>query len=211
MRRERGLREPLTGSWARPASVASPSRARDSERVTGVPGEPIIRTAGPLGPPAPFSLRQINIKKTQIVVQEFVPQPTFTLDSHPLAIVPHFTYLCSILSPSCNIDDDTQVRIGLALVAFGRLKSRVFQNRYLTISTKAAVYMAVCLSTLLYGSEAWTLEAFHIRCLQRILGVSWADRATGPHDHAQVTYTPIIHQINLEQHHHRHQWTAISK
>ncbi|KAJ8357228.1 hypothetical protein SKAU_G00200220 [Synaphobranchus kaupii] len=52
--------------------------------------------------------------------------------------------------PSCNIDDDTQVCVGLASAAFGRLKSRVFQNRNLTISTKAAVYKAVCLSTLLY-------------------------------------------------------------
>ncbi|KAF0022261.1 hypothetical protein F2P81_025487 [Scophthalmus maximus] len=122
---------------------------------------------------------QINIKKTQIVVQESTPQtrvPTFTLEGHPLAIVPHFTYLGSILSPSCNIDDDIQVRIGLA--------STAFQNRNLTISTKAAVYKAVCLSTLLYGSETWTpyqrhirtLEAFHIRYLQRILGVSWEDR-----------------------------------
>ena len=130
---------------------------------------------------------QVNIKKTQIVVQESTPQPcvpTFTLDGHPLAIVPHFTYLGSTLSPSCNIDNDIQVRIGLASASFGRLTSRVFQNRNLTIPTKAAVYKAVCLSTLLYGSETWTpyqrhirtLEAFHIRCLQRILGVSWEDR-----------------------------------
>ncbi|KAF0027118.1 hypothetical protein F2P81_019859 [Scophthalmus maximus] len=122
---------------------------------------------------------QVNIKKTQIVVQDATPQtrvPTFTLDGHPLAIVPHFTYLGSILSPSCNIDDDIQVRNGLASAAFGRLSSKVFQNRNLTISTKAAVYKAVCLSTLLYGSESWTpyqrhirtLEAFHICYLQRL-------------------------------------------
>ena len=153
---------------------------------------------------------QINIKKTQIVAQEFTPQtcvPTFTLDGHPLAIVPHFTYLGSILSPSCNIDDDIQVRIGLASAAFGRLSARVFQNRNLTTSTKAAVYRAVCLSTLLYGSETWTpyqrhfrtLEAFHIRCLQRILGVSWEDRVP----YAEVfdrTHTQSIALLLAQKH-----------
>ena len=58
-----------------------------------------------------------------------------------------------------------------------------FENCNLKVSTKVAVYNAVCLSTLLYGAESWTiycqhinLEAFHIRCLQKILSLSWKDR-----------------------------------
>ena len=153
---------------------------------------------------------QINIKKTQILVQEFTPQPNppiFTLDGHPLANVPHFTYLGSTLSSSCTIDDDVQARIGLASTAFGRLRSRVFQNRNLTISTKAAVYKAVCLSTLLYGSETWTpyqrhihsLEDFHIRCLQRILGLTWEDRV--PYiDIYDRTNTPSITVLLGQKH-----------
>jgi len=46
-----------------------------------------------------------------------------------------------------------------------------------------AVYRAVCVSTLLYGCEAWvlygrhikTLEQFHISCLQRMLRLHWWD------------------------------------
>ncbi len=68
--------------------------------------------------------------------------------------------------------------------SFGRLRSRVFESRNLKISAKVAVYNVVCLSTLLYGAESWTpyrqhitnLEAFHIRCLQKILKLSWEDR-----------------------------------
>ena len=51
-----------------------------------------------------------------------------------------------------------------------------------------AVYKAVCISALLYGCESMTtytyrshirnLESFHIRCLQCILGLTWADRVT---------------------------------
>ena len=53
----------------------------------------------------------------------------------------------------------------------------------LTINTKMRVYQACVLSTLLYGSETWTLythqehrlRAFHMRCLRKILGIRWQD------------------------------------
>ena len=148
---------------------------------------------------------KVNIAKTQVIVQHSTHQPevpVFTIDGQQLTIVPHFTYLGSVLSPTCNIDHDIQVRVGSASAAFGRLKSRVFLNRNLTVSTKAAVYKAVCLSTLLYGSEAWTpyqrhvkiLERFHIRCLQRILGLTWEDRV--PYvDIYDRTQTPLLNVI----------------
>ncbi|XP_061737900.1 uncharacterized protein LOC133539760 [Nerophis ophidion] len=153
---------------------------------------------------------KVNISKTQIIAQHSIHQsevPVFNIDGQQLTIVQHFTYLGSVLSPTCNIDNDIQVRVGLASAAFGRLKTRVFLNRNLTVSTKAAVYRAVCLSTLLYGSEPWTpyqrhvriLERYHIRCLQRILGLTWEDRV--PHvDIFDRTQTPSI-QVFLAQRH----------
>lgn len=47
-----------------------------------------------------------------------------------------------------------------------------------------AVYNACVISTLLYGSESWTtyarherrLNTFHLRCMRRILGISWQDK-----------------------------------
>ena len=49
-----------------------------------------------------------------------------------------------------------------------------------------AVYRTCVLSTLLYGSESWTLysreekrlNTFHMRNLRRILGIKWSDRIT---------------------------------
>ena len=49
-----------------------------------------------------------------------------------------------------------------------------------------AVYNACIISTLLYGSESWTtytrqekrLNSFHMRCLRRILGITWQDKIT---------------------------------
>ena len=48
------------------------------------------------------------------------------------------------------------------------------------------MYQACVLSTLLYSSESWTtyarqenrLEIFHLRCLRRILGITWQDKVT---------------------------------
>ncbi|KAL8572219.1 hypothetical protein ACOMHN_049395 [Nucella lapillus] len=65
-----------------------------------------------------------------------------------------------------------------------RLSNRVWENSKLTIKTKTQVYQVCVLSTLLYGSESWTLythqerrlNTFHLRCLRRILGISWQDR-----------------------------------
>ena len=83
-----------------------------------------------------------------------------------------------------NLSSPSQITNGInkASSSFGRLCSRVFENRNLKVSTKVAVYNAVCLSALLYG--AWTpycqhitnLGAFHICCLQKILCLSWEDR-----------------------------------
>ncbi len=95
----------------------------------------------------------------------------------------NFTYLGSTLSSCCSLDTEIHIRINKASSSFGRLPSRVFENRILKIST-VAVYNAVCLSTLLYGAKSWTsyrqhitnLEAFHIRCLQKIFNLSWEDR-----------------------------------
>ena len=75
-------------------------------------------------------------------------------------------------------------QIGKAASAMSKLSERVWENRKLTINKKMKVYQACVLSTLLYSSEAWTLYArqerrlntFHMRCIRRLLGITWQDR-----------------------------------
>ena len=115
----------------------------------------------------------------------------------------HFTYLGSTLSSCCSLYTEIHSRINKASSSFGRLRSRVFENRNLKVSTKVAVYNALCLSTLLYGAKSWTpyrqhisnLEAFHVRCLQKILGLSWEDRILRMPEHRlprQVLYSQLM-------------------
>ena len=62
--------------------------------------------------------------------------------------------------------------IGKPFTMFGRLRSRLQSNHYLTLIVKLRVSPACVLSTLIHGSDAWTtyrqqprLETFHLRCL----------------------------------------------
>ena len=93
-------------------------------------------------------------------------------------MIREFSYLLgSTISCDCGKDSDVKVRIAKAANAFGCLKKSIFTNNCLSIAVKHAVYKAVVLVTLLYGSECWAvkvyqLEVFHHRCVQCILGVS---------------------------------------
>ena len=76
-------------------------------------------------------------------------------------------------------------------LASAQLPSAVFPSVFFSTVTfqhiqKVAVYNAVCVSILLYGCETsvlcrrhiTALEAFHIRCLQGILGLRWWHKVT---------------------------------
>ena len=132
----------------------------------------------------------INPNKTEILQQHAGrgehQDIIFNIEGEPLKNTNNFKYLGSTLSQDCNLDAEIDSRISSASAAFGRLCKRVFNNNNLRVKTKAAVYRAVCLSTLLYSSETWTpyrrhirkLEAFHTTSLRRILGITWKDRVT---------------------------------
>ena len=97
----------------------------------------------------------INTKKTEILSSgphSSTPlQLSFTVHGDILNTTQLFTYLGSILTFDSDLTNEIQQRIKLASTAFGRLAHHVFFNRNLTMSTKVAVYKAICLSTLLYG------------------------------------------------------------
>ena len=94
-----------------------------------------------------------------------------------------FSYLGSIISSNLSLDTELNKRIGQAAAVLALLRKRIWDNTMLTISNKMKVYQACVLSTLLYSSKTWTLyscqesrlNTFHLRCLRRILGITWQD------------------------------------
>ena len=128
----------------------------------------------------------ISLNKTNIMGQDVSDTPHITIGDHTLEVVDSFTYLGSCISSNLSLDSELNVRIGKASKTMARLAARVWDNALLTINTKMKVYQACVLSTLLYGSETWTLysrqerrlNAFQTRCLRRLLGITWQDRIT---------------------------------
>ena len=125
----------------------------------------------------------ISIKKTNILAQDVSFALSISIGDCTLDVVEDFTFLGSNISSNLSLDTKLNMRIGKASAAMARLTNRVWENTMLTIKTKTQVYQACVLSTLLYGSESWTLytrqerrlNTYHLCCLRRILGISWQD------------------------------------
>ena len=94
-----------------------------------------------------------------------------------LQAVDKFTYLGSTLSRAVHIDDEVTFRTAKASVAFGRLRTNVWERNGIRLDTKLKVYKAVVLPTHSYACETWTvyqrhakkLNHFHLSCLRKIL------------------------------------------
>ena len=128
----------------------------------------------------------ISLKKTQVMGQGVQKPPSIHIQDYELETVHDFVYLGSTISDNLTLDCELNKRIGKAATTLSRLSKRVWCNKKLTEHTKVEVYKACIISTLLYGSETWTLysyqenrlNAFHMRCLRRILDISWKDKVT---------------------------------
>ena len=127
----------------------------------------------------------ISIAKTKVMYTtapgEVYVEPDINVNGIRLDVVKNFVYLGSTLSDDGSLDAEIKERISKASAAFGRLESRVWSDKDLTLNTKLAVYKTCVLTTLLYASETWTLyraqtkllERFHQHCLRRVLSIKW--------------------------------------
>ena len=126
----------------------------------------------------------ISLKKTEVMSQGTESPPSIHIGDYDLNPVSQFQYLGSTISSSnLSLELEISARIAKAAGMMSKLQKRVWENKNLTNITKMKVYRACILSTLLYSSEAWKtyatqekrLNSFHLRCLQRILGICWQD------------------------------------
>ena len=99
----------------------------------------------------------ISLKKTEVMHQTF---PTSSkadaellCDDQPLKVTDSFCYLGSILSRDVSLDKEIDARLAKANAAFGALRRRLWNEHGIRLDTKIAVYKAVVLTTLPYGSE----------------------------------------------------------
>ncbi len=121
-----------------------------------------------------------------VLGQDTEAPPVITIDDYELDAVCQITYLGSTIIDNLSLDAEIGKRIGKAASSLARLTARVWSSPKLSVKTNMAVYNACVISTLLYGSETWTmyagqerrLNSFHLRSIRRILVISWQDKVT---------------------------------
>lgn len=141
----------------------------------------------------------ISFKKTQVMGQDVDSPPAISINGHKLDVVHDFVYLGSTISDTLTLDIEINRRIGKAATTLSRLTKRAWNNKKLTENTKIQIYRACVVSTLLYGSESWTLRAaqerklnaFHMRCLRRILNITWQDKVPNSTVLERANYTSM--------------------
>ena len=130
----------------------------------------------------------IGTNKTEVMFQPALGnqyhEPRIKENRETLQAVETFTYFGSTLSRTATIDAEINNRISKASSAFGKMREKVWERRGISLETKLKVYRVVALTTLLYGSETWTvyrrhekiLDHFHLRCLCNLLHICWQDK-----------------------------------
>ncbi|KAI8502407.1 hypothetical protein Bbelb_199950 [Branchiostoma belcheri] len=135
-----------------------------------------------------------NAKKTQaMVVGRYCTQRPYTeegtlnitVEGCLVEQVTTFTYLGTTFTSDGTMDTELARRIQRASGAFCQL-GRIWYNSNILLSTKIRIYEAAVITILTYGCEVWVitkaqinrLEAFHQRCLRRILRIRWYHRIT---------------------------------
>ena len=95
-----------------------------------------------------------------------------------MEVAERFAYLGCELISSGRSTTEVIARIALAASIMSRLIN-IWRQQRVSLTTKLRLYNAFVVSVLVYGAETWSLlksderklEAFHITCQRRILGV----------------------------------------
>ncbi len=134
---------------------------------------------------APFGL-VISGQKSKIMRVGTNTQPqSIKAQGSTLDEVEQFTYLGSCIAQDGNVEEDINARLGKAAAVFRRMNN-IWSSKTLNLDIKIRLYTTIVMSTAIYASETWKmtakhtakLDAFHQRCLRRILKVIRKDHVT---------------------------------
>ena len=120
-----------------------------------------------------------------------------TVHGNTIEQVNRFVYLGSLFTSDGRCEQDVQQRIAIAKSAFTSLE-KVLKNRNINIQLRCRFLKCYVWSTLLYGSEAWTLsskmlnklEATEMWFLRRMQRISYTEH---------VTNVEVLHRANTKR------------
>lgn len=112
-------------------------------------------------------------------------QFTITVDGRNLEQVTSFPYLGSIIAEDASCFDDVKHRLALGSAVVAKLRS-LWKSHSITLTTKIKICKTLVWSIVAYGSESWTirkseeqkLQAFEMKTIRRMLGITWQEHRT---------------------------------
>ena len=132
---------------------------------------------------------KISQDKTKVMVfQQKVSGRTsdeIKAEGKTIETVEKFKYLRSVISANGNVDDGINKKIGKTTASFKKM-NKIWSSTTIYTRFKIKLYHSIILPCLLYTTELWKmtvklekkLNAFHQRCLPRILKISYRDHVT---------------------------------
>jgi len=126
----------------------------------------------------------INIGKTKVMSING-QRLSITIDNKELEQVAKFPYLGSWITDDSKCQEDIKHRLALGNAVSAKLKT-LWQSHSLSLKTKIEVCKALVWAVVSYGCESWTinkdsekkLQAFEMKTLRRMLGVTWQEHRT---------------------------------
>ncbi|XGW15603.1 hypothetical protein V3C99_001228 [Haemonchus contortus] len=112
-------------------------------------------------------------------------QLNISVDDTTLETVGNFTYLGSTITHNGDAEMEVRIRIAKAAAVFRRLQP-LWASSSISQNIKLRLYYSIVIPTALYASETWKstaslvkrLNAFHQRCLRRIMKIRYTDHVT---------------------------------
>lgn len=130
-----------------------------------------------------YNLR-MNVDKTKVMALN-AEVIKIQIDGTNVEQVSKFPYLGSVITDNTTCEADFRHRLVLGSTVLAKLKP-LWQSHSLTLKTKIRLCKALVWPVVSYGSEGWILrkeeekklEAFEMKMLRRVLGVTWQEHRT---------------------------------
>ena len=145
----------------------------------------LLHAVNEAGKPYGMEMNVIKTKTMVVSKSKATPQINITLEGRPIQQTMKMVYLGGLTTNDGKCEQEIKRRIELARTAFQNM-SKVLTSRKINIQTRKRLLQCYVWSTLLYGSETWTLhkptikrlEAFEMWSYRRMMRISWTKHKT---------------------------------
>ena len=128
---------------------------------------------------------EVSSEKSKILVNAENKKANIIMNGEHLEEVDTFKYLGATITKDGRSTSEVKTRLAIATSSMARLL-KIWKSKEISFTSKFKLFKSLVLSIALYGCESWTLsadlekriESFEMKCLRRLLGISWRERKT---------------------------------